>query len=91
VSARLIMDGKDLVVHNQQDVEDVIESNKLWQNEKQTGSFRKIAEIPVVFLQQWLNEELARGNTTLQLFTPEFDAVIKRKLADRDWMWLRST
>ena len=91
MSARLIMDGKDLVVHNWQDCEDIVEDNKRMQNAgKQTGDFRKIASIPNDVLHQWLNEEWARGNTSLRIFSPEFDELVKRKLMDRDWLWLRT-
>jgi hypothetical protein len=44
----------------------------------------------VIFLERWLNEEHGRGNTELRLFTPEFDALIKRKLRDPEWRFLRT-
>jgi hypothetical protein len=39
---------------------------------------------------QWLNEEHARGNTSLRLFTPEFDDIVQRKLEDPAWAYLRT-
>ena len=51
---------------------------------------RLIADIPAVILVRWLNEEYARGNSHLRLFTREFnDTVVRRKLADPDWAFLR--
>jgi hypothetical protein len=39
---------------------------------------------------QWLNEEHARGNTGLRMFSPEFYALVARKLADPEWKHLRT-
>jgi len=91
VQTRLIWDNGDLTVHSYQDVEDIIEANKRAQNaDKQTGDFRKIASIPNNILLQWLNEEWARGNIDLKWSSPEFDAMIQRKLRDPDWRHLRT-
>jgi hypothetical protein len=38
---------------------------------------------------KWLDEEHARGNTNLRLFTPEFDAIVRKKLYDPDFAFLR--
>jgi hypothetical protein len=38
---------------------------------------------------KWLDEELNRGNTTLRMFTPEFDAIVQRKLEDPEYAYLR--
>jgi hypothetical protein len=43
-----------------------------------------------VILLKWLNEEHARGNTKLRLFTKEFDELVARRLADPDWAYLRT-
>jgi hypothetical protein len=51
---------------------------------------RHIATIPNVVLVRWLNEEHARGRTDLALFSKEFDEVVKRKLNDPDWAYLRT-
>jgi hypothetical protein len=81
-----------ITVERVQDVEDIIENNKRLQNEPQSrkSSFRHIASIPNIFLERWLNEELARGNTTIRIFGPEMDALVARKLKDPDWKWLRT-
>ena len=41
-----------------------------------------------MILLKWLNEEHARGNTGLRLFTQEFDELVAKKLADPDWAYL---
>lgn len=90
MATKLWMDGKDLVVHTTQDAEPIIEDNKRWQGEKQSGEFRKVASIPVTILHQWLQEEWNRGNSQMTLFSDEFNEVVRRKLQDRDWLFLRT-
>lgn len=79
-----------VVVQNEQDCADILEDNKRFRDVDQTGDFRKVATIPNIVLTQWLNEEWARGNRTLTLFSPEFSEVIRRKLLDSDWQELRT-
>jgi hypothetical protein len=50
---------------------------------------RHVASVPAVVLVKWLNEEHARGNTALRMFTAEFNALVARKLSDPDWAYLR--
>ena len=91
METKLLLDNGDLHVQRIQDVEDIIENNKRLQGEKQKCEWgRWIAEIPVIFLEQWLNEEWQRGNTTIRLFGPEMDKLVERKLKDPDWKWLRT-
>lgn len=90
---RLSLDrGEKLIVaETMQDVEPILEHNKALQGEVQRSDWgRHVASIPNVILVKWLNEEHARGNTTLRLFSPEFDALIARKLRDPDWSHLRT-
>lgn len=90
---RLSLDrGEKLIVaETMQDVEPILERNKALQGEAQRSDWGKhVASIPNVILVKWLNEEHARGNATLRLFSPEFDALIARKLQDPDWAHLRT-
>jgi hypothetical protein len=89
---RLVRDGNKGYVELEDDVEAVIENNKRLQNEPQDkkSSFRHVASIPNIFINQWLNEEYARGNVGIKLFGPEMDALVARKLKDPDWKWLRT-
>ncbi len=90
VEILLDSNGKDLAITQTEDVEPILEHNKLLRTMEQPSDWgRHIAEIPNVIYVQWLNEEHARGNTDLRLFTPEFDAIVQKKLRDPDWAYLR--
>ena len=41
-------------------------------------------------INQWLNEEYARGNVNLKLGSEEFDKIVAKKLKDHDWLFLRT-
>jgi hypothetical protein len=87
----LRFDGRDLIVGTHQDVEAIIEHNKALQTLPQKSDWgRHVASIPLNIINQWLNEEWARGNVSLRLAGPEFDAMVERKLADPDWRFLRT-
>jgi hypothetical protein len=74
-----------------QDVEPILERNQLLRVEPRTSDWaRHVATIPNVILLKWLNEAHARGNTGMRMFTKEFDALVKRKLEDPDWKYLRT-
>src|SRR3954452_25402367 len=80
-----------IVAKSWQDVEPILEHNKLLRSQQQRSDWgRHIATIPNVILVRWLNEEHARGRTDLTLFSKEFDEVVKRKLNDPDWAYLRT-
>lgn len=91
VSRTLRLDGRDLIVNTYQDVEDIIEHNKALQTTPQKSDWgRHVASIPNNIINQWLNEEWARGNVNLRMAGPEFDAMVARKLRDPDWAYLRT-
>lgn len=92
VTTRLILGGDGgLTVHTYQDVEHIIERNKALQGEPQRSDWgRHVATIPNNILLAWLNEEWARGNMSLRLFSQEFDELVARKLRDPDWKFLRT-
>ena len=74
-----------------QDVEPILERNRRLREEPQASDWaRHVATIPNVILLKWLNEAHARGNTALRMFTKKFDALVKRKLADPEWKYLRT-
>lgn len=83
--------GQDLTIEHIQDVEPILEANKRKRTEDQRSDWgREIAEIPNVIYMRWLLEEHARGNTSLRMFTPEFDEIVQKKLNDPDWAYLRT-
>lgn len=77
----------EITFRTYQDVEDILEHNKELAKQKQRGDFRHIASIPAVILNQWIIED---GVNYLSLPSDEFGRLIKRKLRDPDWAWLRT-
>jgi hypothetical protein len=89
----LILDRgeRKIVAVASQDVEPILAHNAALRGEAQRSEWgRHIATVPNVILVQWLNEEHARGNTGLRMFSPEFYALVARKLADPEWKHLRT-
>jgi hypothetical protein len=86
----LLRDG-EIIANTTQDVEAILERNAALRGEPQKSDWgRHVATIPNVILVRWLNEEYARGNTSLRMFTREFDEIVERKLRDPDWAYLRT-
>lgn len=87
---RLDRTEKLIVAETMQDVEPILEQNKMLRATPQKSDWgRHIASIPNVIVTKWLNEEWARGNTNLRPFTKEFDELVTLKLQDPDWKYLR--
>ena len=83
--------GQDLTVEMTQDVEPILEHNKVLRSMAQKSDWgRHVESIPNVIMARWLNEELERGNTTIKMFGPEMDALVDRKLKDPEWAFLRT-
>lgn len=83
--------GQDVAVEMIQDVEPILEHNKMLRSIAQKSDWgRHVASIPNVIMTRWLNEELERGNTTIKMFGPEMDALVDRKLKDPEWAFLRT-
>jgi len=92
METRLTLDQAEglIVAETVQDVEPILERNKALRSIEQKSDWgRHIASIPNVILVRWLNEEYARGNVGLRIFSKEFDALIAMKLNDPDWKFLR--
>jgi hypothetical protein len=92
METRLTFDAgeKVIVAETVQDVEPILERNHALRGEPQKSDWgRHIACIPNVILVKWLNEEYARGNVGLRLYSKEFDALVAKKLNDLDWKFLR--
>jgi hypothetical protein len=80
-----------VIARTTQDVEPILQRNAKLRGERQRGDWgRQVATIPNVILLRWLNEEHARGNARLRMFTSEFDELVARKLADPQWKYLRT-
>jgi hypothetical protein len=92
METRLTFDAgeKVIVAETVQDVEPILERNHALRGKPQKSDWgRHIACIPNVILVKWLNEEYARGNVGLRLYSKEFDALVAKKLNDPDWKFLR--
>jgi hypothetical protein len=76
-----------VTVQRTDDVEPVLDWNKKLQTTPQTRteSFHHIASIPNIVIEQWLIE------SGLKMGSPEFTVFIRKKLRDRDWLFLRTT
>src|SRR4051812_13457881 len=86
---------RKIIAVTTQDVEPILQRNHALRNRSQPSRpraawCRHIATIPNVILVRWLNEEYARGNTQLGMFTGEFDELVAAKLRDPDWKFLRT-
>lgn len=93
VSAQILLDsnGQDMAIRHVQDVEPILEHNALLRTMEQPSDWgRHVASIPNVIYIKWLDEAHAKGHTDLRLFTPEFDEIVQRKLADPEWAYLRT-
>lgn len=89
----LLLDRSErkIVVVTEQDVEPILKRNHALRREPQRSDWgRHVATIPNVILVRWLNEEYARGNVQLRMFTKQFDELVARKLRDPDWKHLRT-
>lgn len=82
---------KDVIAVTTQDVEPILERNKTLRSEEQKSDWgRHVATVPNNVAYQWLVEEWTRGNKNLRMFSPEWMALVKRKLDDPDWAYLRT-
>jgi hypothetical protein len=83
-------DGDKFHIEKVQDVEPILEWNKVARSERQNGEFsRHKARIPNVIYERWFHE-LAQGNPRIAMFGPEMDEYVERKLKDPEWAYLRT-
>ena len=65
--------GKDFAIEHIQDVEPILRWNRQARQDEQHSDWgRHVARIPNVIYVKWLDEEHARGNTGVRLFTLAF-------------------
>lgn len=82
---------KKVAVETIQDCVPILDANKELRTIPQRSDWgRHIASIPNVIITKWLNEEWARGNTTIRMGGREFDEMVARKLRDPEWKYLRT-
>jgi hypothetical protein len=91
VDVHLDRGERKIVAVTEQDVEPILARNKELRGQSQNNDWgRHIATIPNVILVRWLNEEYARGNVSLRMYSAEFDRLVDGKLKDPDWAYLRT-
>lgn len=91
LETKITFDDDKMVVESSQDVADILDNNKRLRSMAQKSDWgRHVASIPNVIMTRWLNEEWARGNTTIRLFGKEMDELVERKLKDPEWAYLRT-
>jgi hypothetical protein len=91
VHFHLDANGRDLAIEHAQDVAPILEWNGAARRDEQRSDWgRHVARIPNVILVKWLDDEYARGRPDLRMFSPEFDAIVQRKLQDPEWAYLRT-
>lgn len=91
IAHRLLLQDGNLVSTHSQDCQEIVDRNKIGQSDPHRPDWgRPVAEIPLVVVMQWLNEEHAKGNTGLKYPSPEFTRLMCQKVRDRDWLFLSS-
>ena len=84
-------DGTSFTVERVQDIEPIIENNKVLQTIEQRSDWgRHVASVPNVILEKWLNEEWERGNIHMQFGSEEFYQMVERKLQDPQYRAFRT-
>ena len=82
---------KSIVAVSYQDCDPILENNKeLRSRTWKSDGGRHIADVPNVLINQWLTEEWTKGNLHLRLGTPEWQEVMRKKLSDPNYKYLRT-
>lgn len=91
IRAHLDSNGRDIAIERAQDVEPILAWNKESRRDEQKSDWgRHVARIPNVVYLKWFDEEQARGNSQLRMFSAEFDEIVQEKLRDPEWAYLRT-
>lgn len=87
---RIHIDGQSAVIEHAQKCDPILDWNAEARRDEQKSDWgRHIARIPNVLYVKWFDEEVARGNTTLVMYSEEFDQIVQRKLYDPEYAYLR--
>ena len=84
-----VPDIKSIAVVSEDDVEPMLDHNKMLQTMEQTRTdgFKHYASIPNIVMVMWLNEAWNSGHNVRYL-SSEWDEIVARKLADPEWAHL---
>jgi hypothetical protein len=85
-----LTEKQTVAVYSTDDVEPYLEQNKLLRSMHQpnTDGLKHVASVPNIIMVKWLNEAWQRGQNVRYL-SPEWDDIVKTKLADPEWAYLR--
>jgi len=79
-------DGQGFAIQHIQDVEPILERAKMLRDLDQKSDWgRHTHAIPNVEIVKLMDEEYRRGNTTLRLFSPEFNECYEKKIRSGEW------
>ncbi len=82
--------GKKVEIYSEDDVEEILEWNKHLRATEQKGDWgRHVATIPDIVMVTWLNESWQSGHN-IRYLSKEWGELIRRKLQDPDWAYLRT-
>ena len=87
------LDGGGFAIERAQDVGDIIDRNKAFQNDPQLKSDlmgHHMMTIPNVIIEKWINEEGFNILDTAKHGKKEIEKFIRRKYNDPDWRFLRT-
>ena len=86
-----LTDKRTIAVYSSDDVEPMLERNALLRTMGQpnTDGLKHVASIPNVIMVKWLNEAWSRGSNVRYL-SREWDEIVKKKLKDPEWAYLRT-
>lgn len=86
---KLDRSDRRLYVKSTDDVEDVLEHNKVLRTMPQKSDWgRHVASVPTVICLKWLNEEWERGHD-IKFLSEEWMQLVAKKLQDPSWAFLR--
>lgn len=87
---RLDKSDRRIIVVSQDDVEGVLERNKVLRALPQKSDWgRHVASIPNVIVVKWLNEAWERGQD-IRYLSKEWDELVLKKINDPEWKYLRT-
>lgn len=78
--------GNDYAIEHIQDIEPFLEWAKSARDMEQPSDWgRHTHRIPNIELVKLLDQEHARGNTSLRMYSKEWDEIFEKKLKSGDW------
>lgn len=88
VAVQILLDsnGQDMAIRHVQDVEPILERAKALRDQEQKSDWgRHTHSVPNVEIVKMLDDEYRRGNTTVRMFSEEFDILFAKKIKSGDW------